>query len=139
MILFCRLESPLNELFQSNSESISSLRISDCTDIPIEPFTTSELDEILKTIPIPYPTRDDDSSSTSNFSIDFDLSNHLFDSSMMNNDDLFVQMLLDNDHSFNSISSPTNLPRITSVDEFDAFLRDFTENYSSYSQQTTTT
>ena len=117
----------MNELLISNSESISSLRIS---DIPIEPFTTSELDEILKTIPIHFPTREDD--SITNFTIDFDLS----DSSMMNNDDLFVQMLLDND---NSTNSPTNLPRITSVDEFDAFLRDFTENYSSYSQQTTTT
>lgn len=114
------------------------MKISDSPDIPIEPFTTNELDEILKTIPISYPTREDDS-STNNFTIDFDLSNHLFDSSLMNNDDLFVQMLLDNDNSLNSTNSPTNLPRITSVDEFDAFLRDFTENYSSYSQQTTTT
>lgn len=122
----CRLESHVNELLISNNESISSLRISDCSDIPIEPFTTSELDEILNTIP--YSTREDD--SITNLPIDFDLS----DPSLMNNDDLFVQMLLDNDNSFNS---PTNLPRITSVDEFDAFLRDFTENYSSYSQTTT--
>jgi hypothetical protein len=50
-------------------------------------------------------------------------------------------MLLDNDYSspsstsaettFDDLFSSDSLPKITSVDEFDAFLRDFTRNLSS--------
>jgi len=79
-----------------------------------------------------------------------DFQNSLIDYQTINNDDLFVQMLLDNDYplptttsetTFDDLffsNSSTSLPRITSVDEFDAFLRDFTRNLSSHQQEIST-
>ncbi|UJR24762.1 hypothetical protein I4U23_006136 [Adineta vaga] len=127
-------ETDVNEL--SNADIIASLQISDLNDDVQITLTNSELDEILQTIPINQPTQ-------------FDIQNLLFDSPMINNDDLFVEMLLNSDYSSESttddllfsdllpIPSP-NLPRITSVDEFDAFLRDFTFNFSSHQTEVLT-
>jgi hypothetical protein len=81
------------------------------------------------------------------------------DPQQITNDDLFVEMLLNSDYSSpssttettfddlffsdilpvsSSSSSSLSLPRITSVDEFDAFLRDFTHNLSSHQQEVLT-
>ncbi len=88
---------------------------------------------------------------SSNLIVDFDFSNNnLIDSQTTINDDLFVQMLLDIDYSSPSSTTETtfddlffsdsssSLPKITSVDEFDAFLRDFTRNLSSHQQEVST-
>ena len=146
-ILFSFIESVFNlpELSISNGEIISSLKISDENEDEeeIEPFSTSELDEILSSFPMNFLTREDDSI------IDLDLSNNSVDNPTMTSDDLFVQMLLDNDNftinertTFDDLFFPnlsSSLPRITSVDEFDAFLRDFTRNFSSHPQEIATT
>jgi hypothetical protein len=126
-----------SELF--NSEIISSLKIN---EEEIEPFSPTELDEILKSFPINLINRED------NQTFDLDFTNNLIDYQTINNDDLFVQMLLDNDYSLPTTQttfddlfysdSSSSLPRITSVDEFDAFLRDFTRNISSHQQQVST-
>jgi len=122
-----------------NSEIISSLKIN---EEEIEPFSPTELDEILKSFPINLINRED------NQTFDLDITNNLIDYQTINNDDLFVQMLLDNDYSlpikqttFDDLfysNSSSSLPRITSVDEFDAFLRDFTRNISSHQQEVST-
>lgn len=113
------------------------MKISDSNEIQLEPFTSSELDQILESIPMNFISTSHDD-STSNLISDLDFSTHLSDSQTID-DDLFVQMLLDNDSSMNSslIQSDysSSLPRITSVDEFDAFLRDFTRNFSTQSQE----
>jgi len=126
-----------SELF--NSEIISSLKIN---EEEIEPFSPTELDEILKSFPINLINRED------NQTFDLDITNNLIDYQTINNDDLFVQMLLDNDYSLPTTQttfddlfysdSSSSLPRITSVDEFDAFLRDFTRNISSHQQEVST-
>ena len=121
----------------ASGESISSLQISDPNEVPIEGFTSSELDQILESIPMNFLSREDD--PTSNLINDLDL--NLSDGQTLD-DDLFVQMLLDNDSSMNfsriesSLSDySSSVPRITSVDEFDAFLRDFTRNFATHSQE----
>jgi hypothetical protein len=108
--------SKCDELF--NSDLISTLEICDINQNDVELFSTTELDEILKSFPI---NREED----------------------QNSDDLFVQMLLDNEQltTFDDLFSTTSslsLPKITSVDEFDAFLRDFSLNLSSYQQEIST-
>jgi hypothetical protein len=108
--------SKCDELF--NSDLISTLEICDINQNEVELFSTTELDEILKSFPI---NREED----------------------QNSDDLFVQMLLDNEQltTFDDLFSTTSslsLPKITSVDEFDAFLRDFSLNLSSYQQEIST-
>jgi hypothetical protein len=122
-----------------NSEIISSLKIN---EEEIEPFSPTELDEILKSFPMNLINREEDQT------FDLDLTNNLIDYPTINNDDLFVQMLLDNDYSLPTTQttfddlfysdSSSSLPRITSVDEFDAFLRDFTRNISSHQQEVST-
>jgi len=122
-----------------NSEIISSLKIN---EEEIEPFSPTELDEILKSFPMNLINREEDQT------FDLDLTNNLIDYQTINNDDLFVQMLLDNDYSLPTTQttfddlfysdSSSSLPRITSVDEFDAFLRDFTRNISSHQQEVST-
>ena len=136
----------------NSDEFISSLKINE--DEQIEPFSSSELDEILRSFPTNVIAPDETLSS--NFIIDFDFFNNSNDSPSLINDDLFVQMLLDNDFSspppstppllslpsaspdptFDDLfSSSSPLPKITSVDEFDAFLRDFTRNLTSHQQE----
>jgi hypothetical protein len=127
----------LTEYNPTPDEIISSLKINE--EDEIELFSSSELDEILQTFPINLINPDETLSS--NLIIDFDFSNNSLDSQSLINDDLFVQMLLDNDYSspsstsaettFDDLFSSDSLPKITSVDEFDAFLRDFTRNLSS--------
>jgi hypothetical protein len=119
----------------------------------MEPFSSSELDEILQSFPMNLITSDE--TLPSNFTIDFDFFNNSNDSQNLINDDLFVQMLLDNDFSspplppspfpststeptLDDLFSSSPLPKITSVDEFDAFLRDFTRNLSSHQQEVST-
>jgi len=139
-------ETNSNEL--SNGEIISSLKICDTNEEEIEPFSTKELDEILESFPINLINSEEN--QISNIIIDLDFQNSLIDYQTINNDDLFVQMLLDNDYplptttsetTFDDLffsNSSTSLPRITSVDEFDAFLRDFTRNLSSHQQEIST-
>ncbi len=139
-------ETNSNEL--SNGEIISSLKICDTNEEEIELFSTKELDEILESFPINLINSEEN--QTSNIIIDLDFQNSLIDYQTINNDDLFVQMLLDNDYplptttsetTFDDLffsNSSTSLPRITSVDEFDAFLRDFTRNLSSHQQEIST-
>ncbi|CAF3057891.1 unnamed protein product [Rotaria socialis] len=143
----------------SNADIIASLEISNVNEDDVEPLSLSELDEILKYFPMNLIDRGGgEEEQSSNVSIDFDFQNPLVDSLAMNNDDLFVQMLLDNDYlpsSSQSTTEPTiddlffldnlptsssssSLPRITSVDEFDAFLRDFTLNISSHQHEVST-
>lgn len=148
--------------YLSSVDLISTIEISDVNGEEIEQLSISELDEILQYFPMNSINQDQ---QTENTSIDFDFQNLLIDSQTTNNDDLFVQMLLDNDNSsspsniintaetetifddlfFNDIlqsstssSLSTSLPRITSVDEFDAFLRDFAHNLSSYQHEVST-
>lgn len=133
--------------------------MSDINDEEVEPLSTSELDEILKYFPLNLTNPENDQ-STLNQSIDFDFQNSINDCQTINNDDLFVQMLLDNDYSSIVSSNTTtddfiltdilpsslplstslcsSIPRITSVDEFDAFLRDFTLNISSHQSEVST-
>ncbi len=131
--------------YSTPDEIISSLKINE-EEEEIEPFSTSELDEILQSFPI-----NSDENVSSNLIVDFDFSNNnLIDSQTTINDDLFVQMLLDIDYSSPSSTTETtfddlffsdsssSLPKITSVDEFDAFLRDFTRNLSSHQQEVST-
>ncbi len=107
----------------SNGEIISTLQINDINEEEIEPFSPKEFDEFLQSFPINLINEE---------LIDLDFTNCLIDSSTITNDDLFVQMLLDNDYSSSTITNSTlfysSLPKITTVDEFDAFLRDFTRN-----------
>ncbi len=102
----------------SNGEIISTLQINDINEEEIEPFSPKEFDEFLQSFPINLINEE---------LIDLDFTNCLIDSSTITNDDLFVQMLLDNDYSSSTITN-SSLPKITTVDEFDAFLRDFTRN-----------
>ncbi|CAF3276388.1 unnamed protein product, partial [Rotaria sp. Silwood2] len=148
-----------NEL--SNVDIIASLEISNLNEGEIEPLSTSELDEILKYFPTTSISQEEEQEESSNVLIDFDFKNSLIDCQTINNDDLFVQMLLDNDYSSSSTTETTfddlflsdilpsslslsssslssSLPRITSVDEFDAFLRDFTLNLSSHQHEVST-
>ncbi|CAF1159971.1 unnamed protein product [Adineta steineri] len=132
------LENNSNEF--SNTDLNPSLQISNINDEEIELFSTSELDEILKSFPMNFINRGEEDQNN------IDIQNLLIDPQIINNDDLFVEMLLNNDYSSTSTSDdlffsdilPINsspLPRITSIDEFDAFLRDFTYNSSSKQQQ----
>ncbi|CAF1531960.1 unnamed protein product, partial [Rotaria sordida] len=147
-----------NEL--SNADIIASLEISDLNEEGVEPLSPSELDEILKYFPTTSISQgeEDEEGKSSNVFVDFDFQNSLIDSQTINNDDLFVQMLLDNDYSSSSSTTETtfddlflsdlltssssslssSLPRITSIDEFDAFLRDFTLNLSSHKHEVST-
>ncbi|CAF1139372.1 unnamed protein product [Rotaria sordida] len=146
-----------NEL--SNADIIASLEISDLNEEGVEPLSPSELDEILKYFPTTSISQgeEDEEGKSSNVFVDFDFQNSLIDSQTINNDDLFVQMLLDNDYSSSSTTETTfddlflsdlltssssslslSLPRITSIDEFDAFLRDFTLNLSSHKHEVST-
>ena len=58
---------------------------------------------------------------------------------LLNNDQLTNETTFD-DLFLTDISTTTSisLPKITSVDEFDAFLRDFSLNISSYQQEVST-
>jgi hypothetical protein len=58
---------------------------------------------------------------------------------LLNNDQLTSETTFD-DLFLTDISTTTSisLPKITSVDEFDAFLRDFSLNISSYQQEVST-
>jgi len=141
-----------NSIEFSNADIIASLQISDKNpEGEVESLSTSELDEILKTFPVNLINREEDQSS--NLIIDLDFQNSLMDPQQITNDDLFVEMLLNSDYSspssttetifddllFPDVSSSSfSLPRITSVDEFDAFLRDFTHNLSSHQQEVLT-
>lgn len=96
---------------------------------PLELFNPSEFDEILPDV---YPLDSDLFNWTKNEANGDD----------NDDDDAFLQMLLETETSSRSelifddylpVSSP--VPRITSVDEFDAFLRDFTSQLSSYQHE----
>ncbi|CAF1581610.1 unnamed protein product [Adineta ricciae] len=122
--------SDTNAVELSNAEIIASLKISDLNEEEVQTtLSSSELDEILQSISFNQTTN-------------FDMQNLLIDPQIITNDDLFVEMLLNNDYSSTStnetdflpVPSP-NLPRITSVDEFDAFLRDFTFAISPHQQE----
>ena len=125
--------SDTNAVELSNAEIIASLKISDLNEEEVQTtLSSSELDEILQSIPFNQTTN-------------FDIQNLLIDPQIITNDDLFVEMLLNNDYSSTSpnetdflpVPSPI-LPRITSVDEFDAFLRDFTFSISPHQQEVLT-
>jgi len=146
-VLFFLIEQFVNCNELSDGEILSSLKINDGNEEEIELFSPKELDEILKSFPINLINHTDN--ETSNIIFDFDIQNCLIDPQIINNDDLFVEMLLDNDYSLPTTNQTTSenlfysnssssLPRITSVDEFDAFLRDFTQNLSSHQQEVST-
>ena len=103
--------------------------------------------KFFKTFPINLNNREEDQS------IDLDFQNSFIDPQLITNDDLFVEMLLNNDYSsplptttettfddlfISDLLPIPSFPRITSVDEFDAFLRDFTHNLSSHQQEVLT-
>ena len=120
------LEKPCeSEVF--NNDLISTLKINE--DEQMESFS-KELDEILDSIPVDFLNQD--------FTVP------------LTNDQVFLQFLLDNnDSSLSPLTTTTttssqqnsfdqlfltdyspSLPKITNIDEFDAFLTDFTSNPS---------
>lgn len=129
----------------ANAEILAALQLSDTnTNDAHSVLSSSELDDLLQSIPTQRP---DDPIGNTPF--DFDIQNLLLDPPMITSDDLFVEMLLNStdgssslmpDESFFAdlfpVPSPaTPLPRITSVDEFDAFLRDFTVNLNPHQHE----
>jgi len=139
--------SPSSNLDDSTSHStqtmINEKNSSPSSTDEIEYLSPTELDEILRSFP-PSTTICDDENFLEQFFSQFvdpqSISNH--------QDDLFVQMLLESPStstteqmfdeltsSDHQISSSSPLPRITTLDEFDAFLRDFTTYQTSNSFQ----
>ncbi|CAF1146363.1 unnamed protein product, partial [Rotaria magnacalcarata] len=116
----------------SNADIIASLGISNVNKDDVEPLSISELDEILKYFPMNLINRrgegegEGEEEQSTNVSNDFDFRNPLIDSQTMNNDDLFVQMLLDYDYSPSSSQS-------TAEPTIDVFLDNLVTSSSSLS------
>ena len=118
-------------------------------------LSQSELDELLDLLPSNVNSDEGDSSK---YLMDTDLSYPLLDLQVIHDDDLFLQMLLDTDSSsrspstvnellFSDLFSPTSssssipscsVPRITNVDEFDAFLSELAVHLSSSRRELST-
>lgn len=143
-ILTFRNSTSVVRTLDSESRSPSS-NLDDSTTTTTDEFESLnplDLDEILRSFPPSTNlTNDDDHQFFDQFFSQIvdpqSISNH--------QDDLFVQMLLDSSSPSEQIfddflvssdrSSTSPLPRITTLDEFDAFLRDFTTYQTSNSFQ----
>ena len=112
----------INSIELSNHKSINDEK-------EIERLSMTELDEILNSFPVNL-THSKEENYTSDLVLDFQNCEIL-------NDDLFKEMLpylssiSTEGSAFDDLLLPSSLPKITTIDEFDAFLHDFTVNLSS--------